>query len=290
MRRDQLPTVSRGTVGFPTLVRLHFHKLAQCQTRAPLAWRSVESLKNRSAIISRLEQRHVLLYFFQYPVDCQIIRPMLTVRFIRHGESLANAGGVTAEPHSVPLTQRGHVQAEAISRSLVKAPDLIISSPYLRARDTAAPTALRFPHTPFEIWPVQEFASLATSRRMHTTAEERRPWIEAIFDQSDPQQGDGEDAESYADFIARVRMILDRLSILKPQSVVVFSHGQFMKAVHWEIAEAHPPVSRETMQAFRAFHLAAPIENAAGFAAVWDGLAWRIAVDDASPTEATLSF
>jgi len=33
---------------------------------------------------------------------------MLTVRFIRHGESAANIGAATADPASIPLTPSGH--------------------------------------------------------------------------------------------------------------------------------------------------------------------------------------
>ena len=89
----------------------------------------------------------------------------LAVRFIRHGESVANAGGVTAEPSGIPLTELGREQALAIARGLSNPPDLIITSPYTRARDSAAPTAARFPDVPLEVWPVQEFASLAFARR-----------------------------------------------------------------------------------------------------------------------------
>lgn len=32
---------------------------------------------------------------------------------VRHGESLANAGLPTSDPTTIPLTQRGHEQAEA---------------------------------------------------------------------------------------------------------------------------------------------------------------------------------
>ena len=49
-----------------------------------------------------------------------------------------------------------------------------------------------------------------------------------------------------------------------------------MKAVHWEIENCSGAISPETMRAFRAFHLAAPIANAEGFIACWDGAKWRI--------------
>jgi 2,3-bisphosphoglycerate-dependent phosphoglycerate mutase len=240
----------------------------------------------------------------------------LAVRFIRHGESVANAGGVTAEPRGIPLTALGREQALAIARGFAQhdpqkhaptqagmgpvlrqgscsskameprsdairtdqapPPDLIITSPYTRARDSAAPTAARFPDVPLEVWPVQEFASLAFARCENTTAVQRRPWVEDHWALADPDRVDGPGAECYAGLVGRVRAALLRLSGLSVRSVVVFSHGQFMKAVHWEIANASPPVTPETMLAFRAFHTAAPIANAEGFTAYWDGAVWRI--------------
>jgi len=200
----------------------------------------------------------------------------LAVRFIRHGESVANAGGVTAEPAGIPLTALGREQALAIARAFAAPPDLIITSPYLRARDSAAPTAERFPDVPFEVWPVQEFASLALARCVNTTSMQRRPWVEAHWDLADPALTDGPGAESYAALVGRVRAALLRLSELPVRSVVVFSHGQFMKAVRWEIAETSPLATPETMLAFWTSHLAAPIANAEGFVALWDGKHWRI--------------
>ena len=175
----------------------------------------------------------------------------LAVRFIRHGESVANAGGVTAEPRGIPLTALGREQALAIARgfrSMIRKsmsprrrgwdrfcdkdpcsnkemeprsdaigtdqappPDLIITSPYTRARDSAAPTAARFPGVPLEVWPVQEFASLAFARCENTTAMQRRPWVDDHWALADPDRIDGPGAECYAGLVGRVRAALLRL-------------------------------------------------------------------------------
>lgn len=200
----------------------------------------------------------------------------LAARFIRHGESVANAGGLTTETAAVPLTALGREQALAVARGLEAAPDLIITSPYTRACDSAAPAAARFPDAPFEVWPVQEFASLAFARCVNTNTTQRRPWVEEFWGFADPALVDGPGAECYAALVGRVRAALRRLSGLTVGSVAVFSHGGFMKAVHWEIVSGAPPVTPVTMRAFRASHLAAPIANAEGFVARWDGAAWRV--------------
>lgn len=82
---------------------------------------------------------------------------MVTVRFIRHAESAANAGAATSDPASIPLTPRGHDQARTVSNSFGAAPDLIVCSPFLRVQQTAAaPTCAHFTAAPVESWAVQE--------------------------------------------------------------------------------------------------------------------------------------
>jgi broad specificity phosphatase PhoE len=201
---------------------------------------------------------------------------MLTVRFIRHGESLANAGGVTSETRSTSLTDLGRTQAIEISRSFAAPPALIVTSPYLRARHTANPTVERFPEVPLEIWPVQEFTYLAEARCLNTTTLQRLPWATEFWTAADPHRIDGDGAESYCAMIGRVHTMLEQLTRLDIPSAAVFSHGIFMKAVHWEIEKRGGDISPDHMRGFRAFNLAAPIANAEGFDVHWDGKAWQI--------------
>lgn len=210
------------------------------------------------------------------PTASFIVRfAMLNVRFIRHGESLANVGGMTGEPHMIPLTLKGRQQAEAISRTFDNAPGLIISSPYLRARDTAAKTMARFPDVPLEIWPVQEIEMLATDRRFGTTSHERRPLIEAYWSKGDPDFIDGDGAESYRQFAGRARETLMRLTRLAGyQDITVFSHEQFMKGVLLEIADPLHAINRQAMRAFYQFHHEIRIANAEGFSISWNGRQW----------------
>ncbi|NIE84349.1 histidine phosphatase family protein [Burkholderia sp. Cy-647] len=109
-------------------------------------------------------------------------KPVLRVACIRHGESAANAGSATDDPASIPLTEAGQQQAFAISRRLTSPPNLIICSPFDRAQQTAAPTLRRFPHTPRETWPIQEFTYLTPAKCAGTSAAQRRPWVEAYWD------------------------------------------------------------------------------------------------------------
>lgn len=202
---------------------------------------------------------------------------MLTVRFIRHGQSTSNAGEVTVDTGSTPLTALGLEQAAAVRDSFTAPPDLIAVSPFLRARQTAALTQERFPHVPVEIWPVEEFTYLAPERYDNTTAAERGPWAAAYWRRADPFFVDGPGAESLAGLIARVHAALDRLAALDVREVAMFGHGQFMKMLRWRIEQPSAVIGAQLMQAFHVYMLTHSIPNGTGFTAAWDGRAWKVA-------------
>ena len=64
--------------------------------------------------------------------------------FIRHGERMGNAGFATSDPATIPLTNLGHSQANDLSNYLNIEPSWIITSPFIRTIQTAAPTVKRF--------------------------------------------------------------------------------------------------------------------------------------------------
>src|SRR2546421_12799651 len=118
---------------------------------------------------------------------------MTTVLLVRHGESLSNLGLATTATATVPISLEGIKQAEEVAQQL-KAhakPDLIVHSPYLRARQTAEPTINVFKYTPVEEWPVQEFTYLSAWRDEQTTIEKRRPVVDLYWEMSEPDLVDG---------------------------------------------------------------------------------------------------
>jgi broad specificity phosphatase PhoE len=198
------------------------------------------------------------------------------VRFIRHGESTANAGAASREPATIALTALGEQQAHVVAASFATAPELLISSPFLRARQTAAPTAARYAHTPMEIWPVEEFTYLSPARCINTTAEQRRPWVAGYWHRNDPSAVDGSGAESFAAFIARISDALHRLAERPERLIAVFGHGQFMKAILWLIEARPSRIDSSAMHDFRAADLASRIDNAQGYVARWQQQDWRL--------------
>lgn len=182
---------------------------------------------------------------------------MTDVFLIRHAESTANAGAITHDPSSAPLTDKGWQQAREVAEQFTREPQLIVSSPFIRAKQTATPTMTRFYKSEHEIWPIQEFTYLAPTTCVGTTVEQRKSRVQAYWQQNDPSYIDGDDAESFSMMLLRVRTMLERLA---EQSglVAVFSHGQIIRAA--QLILASPTASDQEIM--RAFPKAAPIPNA----------------------------
>jgi broad specificity phosphatase PhoE len=164
---------------------------------------------------------------------------------VRHGESSGNRSRIFAEdPQSLPLTELGYAQARAAAHCISELFDttLVVSSPFLRAQETARiiasvlGTPLRIEPDLFErevgVHRGQSYDSLAAAPGYDTA----RPWAWR------PQGG-----ESYEDVMARVAPVLDRLARENPDSdVVVVSHGGVMMTLWaylagaWDAAHAPP--------------------------------------------------
>ncbi|GAB2821780.1 histidine phosphatase family protein [Actinocorallia aurea] len=182
---------------------------------------------------------------------------------VRHGQSESNAGLPTNGPGAAPLTPLGREQAVLASAAFTEVPELIVSSTFVRARQTAEETVARFPATPYEEWPVQEFTYLGELHARQTTNAQRQPSITAYWDRMEPEYVHGGNGESFAALVTRVHAFLDRLAALPGDGLVaVFTHGLFMKAVIWTLvsgAGQHPDAAQ--MRAFRRFVGACDVPN-----------------------------
>ena len=170
--------------------------------------------------------------------------------FIRHGQSTGNAGVPCHDLAAIELTERGHEQARQVAASWADTPSLIVTSPYTRTRQTAAPTISRFPGVPVEVWPIEEFTYLQPSRWNGTRSAERMPHLERYWREADPDYCDGEGAESFATLLCRCEAALTRLAATPVGSLAyVFGHGQFIQAARAIVADADLD-ARAKMRAF----------------------------------------
>ena len=175
---------------------------------------------------------------------------------------------MTTEPAGVELTVKGFEQAQKLVcefEAQQQPPSLIVTSSYIRTKQTAEPIIKRFPYVPHEEWPVHEFTYLALTKNRYTTREERRPDVEAFWQRLDPNYCDGAGAESFIDFIKRAQTVVNWLEMCQDEFIAIFSHEQFIRAVWWLVTRKKGIqaefITTEDMQDFK-HSLHDPMPNA----------------------------
>lgn len=156
--------------------------------------------------------------------------PDLTLYFVRHGESAANAshGRGTDGPGWDELTERGWEQARGLGRRLEgEGLELIVASPMRRAQETAEAIAevLRLP-----VQTDDELHEIRQADAFHTAAEDARAphatitWMPGAAPDFAPPG-----AESFADVTGRVHRVRDRLvTHAGEHRVLAVSHFGFL--------------------------------------------------------------
>lgn len=176
---------------------------------------------------------------------------MRDVYFVRHGQSTANIGLPAGRHSEIPLTDKGVAQAARVAGLWQRTPDVIISSPFLRARNTAAHLRERYPDVAYEEWPIQEVSILADDIDAPTPFEHLRPRVEAFWNRLDPDYVEGPGAESHNMFLDRVLACLTRLRARPEPHLVLFCHGQFMRVLLWFALFAPDGEHRIAMDRYR---------------------------------------
>lgn len=179
---------------------------------------------------------------------------------VRHGQSTSNAGLPVTSFGDVPLTALGHQQAREVANRVQHQPDMLIVSPFLRARATAEPICARWPLARCETWPIHELTYLSPARCHGSTVETRRPVVEAYWLLCDPDYTDGPDAESFRSFMTRLLEFHNRLNSADGDFVVVVGHGQFFRAYLLGLREGFT-VSSHWMERYRKEETARPMAN-----------------------------
>lgn len=157
---------------------------------------------------------------------------MNNIWLIRHGESLSNLGERTASPELVGLSDKGKKQSEQIAQLIDTQPNLVVYSPFIRTKSTAQPVIDKYPDSLFEEWPIQEFTYLSTEKYHNTTRFERVTSKTVYWEKCDANYKDGEGAESYNEFLARVEVCINKLK--KQQGfVLVYTHGHVIRTIMW---------------------------------------------------------
>ncbi|SRR6266851_1389376 len=180
---------------------------------------------------------------------------------VRHGQSVTNAGGRSADQVGNPLTELGRAQSRDFAERLDCKPTLLVTSPFLRAQQTSEPLRQRFPDVPVEKWPIQEFSFLNPALHNGTSEADREPHVVAYWQREDPAYIDGPEAESFTLFLDRAREAIRRLVTRDPGGcIVIFTHGFFMQAFRLVLLFPNA-TDAELMANFRRFHYVNLIQN-----------------------------
>jgi broad specificity phosphatase PhoE len=154
------------------------------------------------------------------------------VYFVRHGQSAGNAAPVFQAPDS-PLNEKGREQAEKIAERISKLSfEVLITSPFQRAKETAEAIAKASHKEP-------EYSDLFAERAKPTSvsgkphADEKadaawREWEKSLYTSGVRRVEDG---ENFDDLIARADNALAFLKDRTEQSLVVVTHGFFLRII-----------------------------------------------------------
>ena len=150
---------------------------------------------------------------------------------VRHAQSMANVGLKTENPQNNHLTELGKIQANELLNKIKEVPDYICYSKYVRTLETAAPLINKYPNVKHELWEnIHEFTYLNHKNCANTTPEQRRPLVIKYWEKLDPFYSDGDNAESFHEFIIRIKDTLEKIKTLPYKNIYIFTHGQFIAA------------------------------------------------------------
>jgi len=180
---------------------------------------------------------------------------MTTLVFMRHGETTWNRAGRYLSRTDIPLHAEGAAAVRVAAPALkVLASPFFVSSPLLRARETAAIVAGVLGMNEPEIWDdlrevdfgVFEGETEQTASR-GAYASQFSAWRDPLSGNLGPPEG-----ETWSAVDARARRVLERLQSEERDALVV-SHGSFIRAI---LAHAVLGMSSHHLRRFR-------LENAA---------------------------
>ncbi len=152
-----------------------------------------------------------------------------TIYFVRHGQSEHNIAPVFQSPDS-PLSEEGKRQALSMAERVAKISfDVLISSPFVRAKETAEAIAQASGKT-------IEISELFTERikpsyingKPYTDSKAEllwRQWEESLLTPG----ARVEDGENYDDLLARAEAAFNFLQKRTEQTFVVVTHGYFLR-------------------------------------------------------------
>jgi alpha-ribazole phosphatase len=186
---------------------------------------------------------------------------MKKIYYVRHGESVANAGGITMDHHVIPLSEKGHKQAVSVVGLLPSNPSSVYASKFIRTQQTAQ-TYLESVNFSLNIHPqLHELMNIDSALLAGMNGDERKPISDEYWRTANPHARMGEAAEAFIEFSNRVDVVMRDLQHF-PNDTVMFGHGIFLALIVWKTL-GFPCDTPEGMAAFRRFQIGFPMPNCA---------------------------
>ncbi len=160
--------------------------------------------------------------------------PSRHLLLVRHAATASTLAGTFGGPSDTPLDDTGKKQASALAPSFATfAPDLLLSSPALRCRQTAdffPPTKMEILHDlkerDFGSWEGKTFSSIASSHPEELQAFYR---FLALPDFAPPSEKN--DAETNANFLLRTSLLAEKIRSNPSSRTAVVSHGGTLRSL-----------------------------------------------------------
>jgi len=169
------------------------------------------------------------------------------------------------------LTPQGHDDAARVVQAFWEKPDLLVVSPYVRARQTAVPTINHFDPITVEEWPVFEFTYLHPERYNGTRGSDRAPFAQAYWQRNDPFENEMGGGESFAEMMVRIDQLISRLHTHPASFIAVFSHGLFLRGLLWVLLTGLREPTQDGMRRYHHFVRSVWMPNGAILKATFDG-------------------
>ena len=182
-----------------------------------------------------------------------------TIYFIRHGESVSNAGGVTMEHHAIPLSDKGILQAQLVADTLAIKPSQVLTSELIRTQITAQPYCDKH-QVNFQINPLlNEIHAVSYELIEGMMGQQRRQIAQQYWSEGDIHKRMGKQADTFTEFRDRVDGFINEMPNLE-NNTVIFGHGIWFGLLTWKLL-GFEVIDNLTMKAFRRFQSGLPLAN-----------------------------
>lgn len=174
------------------------------------------------------------------------------ILFVRHAESMANAGGFTMPNNEIPLSTAGAQAALELAEKLPAAPALVLVSKALRTQQTARPYCQRTGAVPVVEPLLDELSIICPSLIEGMNGAQRREVVRPLWEEPDPYRRAGPQADTFMEFQERVRRFADESLEKLPSGTVIFGHGIWCGMLQWQL-EGNWADGAEGVLAFRRY-------------------------------------